>query len=675
MGVKNLWDILESCKKILPLHHLQNKRVCIDLSCWMVQLQNVNKSHCSMKDKLYLKGLFHRLRALIALNCRIFFVTDGSIPAIKLSTYRRRLKSGTEVTQDETKFHEVTSLRRNMGSEFSCMIKEAKVLGMALGIACLDGSKFQLRAKIELSLLIKSTNVSCTLMPMDANKPEFASVGELIFCRIEEAEAQCALLNSESLCDGCFSSDSDVFLFGARTVYRDICLGEGGHVVCYEMADIERKLGFGRNSLITLAILLGCDYSQGVNGLGPESACQIVKSVGDNVILQRIASEGLSFAKKPKGSKKQKQALRCNDKENCSDHEMNINGVKHDSDRDDQFLQVIDAYLKPKCHSADSNAVHRILALHPFQRIKLQEICAQFFAWPPEKTDEYILPKIAERDLRRFANLRSASSDLGLRLPLDKMPVKCPISGIIKQRKVQGKECFEVSWEEMDGLRTTIVPADLIESACPEKILEFEERRAQGKKPNCRKPRPKKSENKASLNDIDQKVQELLLDIELKSGAIQKGSLSAGAMSENTGVVTAVDLMNQKSWLDTESKSSVVRNAATGCCSIGSSGVEAEVVDLMHQVSLLDAESTSSVERNATTGCCATGSSVVEAEVIDLLSPSPPVRAHNVSKYQQANVQCIDVIDLSESETDISPEHARKARELRMFLASIRKDI
>lgn len=26
--------------------------------------------------------------------------------------------------------------------------------------------------------------------------------------------------------DGCFSTDSDIFLFGARTVYRDIFLGE-----------------------------------------------------------------------------------------------------------------------------------------------------------------------------------------------------------------------------------------------------------------------------------------------------------------------------------------------------------------------------------------------------------------------------------------------------------------
>lgn len=33
----------------------------------------------------------------------------------------------------------VSSLKRNMGSEFSCMIKEAKLLGIALGIQCLDG--------------------------------------------------------------------------------------------------------------------------------------------------------------------------------------------------------------------------------------------------------------------------------------------------------------------------------------------------------------------------------------------------------------------------------------------------------------------------------------------------------------------------------------------------------
>ncbi|XP_065635197.1 single-strand DNA endonuclease 1 isoform X2 [Quercus suber] len=110
----------------------------------MVQLHNVSKSHSCMKEKVYLRGLFHRLRALIAVNCTIVFVTDRSIPAIKLSTYRRRLNSRSE--------------------------------------------------------------------------------------------------------DGCYTLDSDVFLFGERTVYG-ICLGDGGYVICYEMTDVERRLGFGRNSL------------------------------------------------------------------------------------------------------------------------------------------------------------------------------------------------------------------------------------------------------------------------------------------------------------------------------------------------------------------------------------------------------------------------------------------
>jgi len=58
---------------------VRNKRVCVDLSCWMVQLHSVSKSHACVKEKVYLKGLFHRLRALIALNCSLVFVTGLSI--------------------------------------------------------------------------------------------------------------------------------------------------------------------------------------------------------------------------------------------------------------------------------------------------------------------------------------------------------------------------------------------------------------------------------------------------------------------------------------------------------------------------------------------------------------------------------------------------------------------
>lgn len=53
----------------------RNKRVCVDLSYWLIQLQNVTKNPALKKDKIYLRNLFHRLRALIALNCSLIFVT------------------------------------------------------------------------------------------------------------------------------------------------------------------------------------------------------------------------------------------------------------------------------------------------------------------------------------------------------------------------------------------------------------------------------------------------------------------------------------------------------------------------------------------------------------------------------------------------------------------------
>jgi hypothetical protein len=31
--------------------------------------------------------------------------------------------------------------------------------------------------------------------------------------------------------------------------------GEGGHVICYEMEDIEKRLGFGRNSLVRCCMI------------------------------------------------------------------------------------------------------------------------------------------------------------------------------------------------------------------------------------------------------------------------------------------------------------------------------------------------------------------------------------------------------------------------------------
>lgn len=51
-----------------------------------------------------------------------------------------------------------------------------------------------------------------------------------------------------------------------------------------------------------------------------------MKSIGDNAVLQKIASEGLSFAKKTKGLKKRGQNL-MNNKENLMVHKSDMNSM------------------------------------------------------------------------------------------------------------------------------------------------------------------------------------------------------------------------------------------------------------------------------------------------------------------------------------------------------------
>ena len=52
------------------------------------------------------------------------------------------------------------------------------------------------------------------------------------------------------------------------------------------MRDVERKLYLGRNKLIALALVLGCDYvAGGLPGIGPKTALQGFEALTDAQVL------------------------------------------------------------------------------------------------------------------------------------------------------------------------------------------------------------------------------------------------------------------------------------------------------------------------------------------------------------------------------------------------------
>lgn len=90
-----------------------------------------------------------------------------------------------------------------------------------------------------------------------------------------EAEAQCAFLNMINLTDGTISDDSDIWLFGGQTVYKNFFV-QKKIVMEFRRENIEEIFHLDRQKLIQLAMLVGSDYTVGINGIGAVTALEIL---------------------------------------------------------------------------------------------------------------------------------------------------------------------------------------------------------------------------------------------------------------------------------------------------------------------------------------------------------------------------------------------------------------
>ncbi|XP_050449059.1 flap endonuclease GEN [Cataglyphis hispanica] len=240
MGVKDLWNVLSPLCEKKPLYELQGKTIAIDLSGWVVDSQTIVDN--AVQPKMYLRNLYFRTAFLLMQGISPIFVLEGKAPILKHKTIARRndVRNGFQERKKAAK--------KGGRTQFKRVLNECKEMLKFMGIACVQSHG--------------------------------------------EAEAMCAYLNEDGLVDGCISQDSDCFLYGAKVVYRNFCTSSqgatAGSVDVYNMEKIEKTLNIGRNKMIALALLCGCDYNEGLNGVGKEAALKFFKTVDDENVLQRI---------------------------------------------------------------------------------------------------------------------------------------------------------------------------------------------------------------------------------------------------------------------------------------------------------------------------------------------------------------------------------------------------
>lgn len=225
-----------------------------------------------------------------------------------------------------------------------------------------------------------------------------------------EAEAQCAALEQLGLVDGIITDDSDIFPFGGKKVYKNIFHNQK-FVEAFFAKDIEQELGFSQEEMISLALLLGSDYTDGIRGIGIVNATEVVNAYPGIDGLQEFKKWVQAFDLAEEAQRVADRKAKKSDEELA---EMDVRGrfqVTHASVRrkwelGEEFpnAQVVKAYKQPQVDRSDARFSWSLPDL-----AALREYTGRTFGWDQQKADGVLLPLLE----------KAASSGRGVQTRID----------------------------------------------------------------------------------------------------------------------------------------------------------------------------------------------------------------------------------------------------------------
>ncbi|KFO69610.1 Flap endonuclease GEN 1, partial [Cuculus canorus] len=365
-----------------------------------------------------------------------------------------------------------------------------------------------------------------------------------------EAEAMCAYLNAIGHVDGCITNDGDVFLYGAQTVYRNFAMNaKDPHLDCYTMSSIKEKLGCDRESLIGLAVLLGCDYlPKGIPGVGKEQALKLIETLRGQNLLQRFEQWKEQFwydNNPPLVVKRVIHCSECHHPGSYKEHEHS--GCKFCEST--KYCKPSDSKYCCPCEWHHSEQLKQTSAVE--DNIRKKAITCEGFPFP-EVVQEFLvnknkLVKIKEcqrPDLLSFQIFASEKMEwpkhyackklLTLLTRYDMIQRKSGYVDskqlqairIVKTRVKNGIPCFEIEWQKPEHyvdaedepaelFVVTVEEESLFQAAYPDVVALYQVEKSEvlKKKQKNRKDGPKEKE----LPNVYDQVSDLLSKMNLKS--------------------------------------------------------------------------------------------------------------------------------------------------------------
>uniref|UniRef100_A0A453LD86 Flap endonuclease GEN-like 1 n=1 Tax=Aegilops tauschii subsp. strangulata TaxID=200361 RepID=A0A453LD86_AEGTS len=257
MGVGgSFWDLLKPYARQEGPGYLRGRRVAVDLSFWIVSHSTAIRARSPHARRPHVRNTFFRTLSLFAkMGAFPVFVVDGEPSPLKSQARAARFFRGSGVDPPAS--------------------SSAEAEGDASAPAP-----------------VKARNAMFTRCVKDCVEL-LTNLGMPVLWAKGEAEALCAQLNNEGQVDACITSDSDAFLFGAKTVIKVMRSNCKEPFECYNIADIESGIGLKRKQMVAMALLIGSDHDlHGVPGFGVETALRFVRLFDEDQILDKLHEIG-----------------------------------------------------------------------------------------------------------------------------------------------------------------------------------------------------------------------------------------------------------------------------------------------------------------------------------------------------------------------------------------------
>jgi len=248
-------------KETVEIEYFSGKKVAIDALNALYQfIATIRQPDGTpLKDSQgritsHLSGILYRVSNMIEIGIRPVFVFDGKPPEFKKAEIEERKKMREEAEK-----------------------KWKKALEMGLKGEALKYAKASARVD---EYIIESAKELLKLM------------GIPIVQAPSEGEAQAAYMVAKGDVDYTASQDYDSLLFGSPRLARNLTItgkrklpGKDTYVeIKPEIIDLNKnleKLGISREQLVDIALLVGTDYNEGVEGIGIKKAYKYIKNYGN----------------------------------------------------------------------------------------------------------------------------------------------------------------------------------------------------------------------------------------------------------------------------------------------------------------------------------------------------------------------------------------------------------